>query len=556
MKSEFGLSYSGDHFFNNSGPSTFYDNDMSDLSMFQTFNDNNDFFSASSSSPQHTSSLDESFMFDSPTSAGSPMDDSVLDIPDVSMQFVPIKSETPVLNSNLFSETPVPNSNLFINLPATTVNNNKISPQIQQQDDKKNRQMKRRRTGTEETSTYEKETKSAKHSNNNNNSSSFTFPSREEILEMSSKEFEGRIEQIEQVHVFSNRELQEIKVYKRLIKNRESAQASRQKKKQIVKELEQKVSELEEENFKLRRSVALTSAENMSLKNEVQVLKSRIPNTNHLIGNTHSLNHVQAIPYMPRNPQLGPSSVRGVMLMVVLLSFGLLVGNVGFPGLKHMSLGTTPTRVFEAAQGQYKPVSNPTLLMDMLSTNSPQSEHLAERLSKKGRECDLNGTEPAACSLSMESVNSMDMRESDSEENENPSISSSTANNHMEEDEVSSSSTSSQGVDNKATSKKEPSVASAAGQETVSAPSPASFDWKPNTTYLMCSTMKHILPPNHISQQFDPGNPQNLTFFILPNDKGKGSKEDNEKVLEITCLMSSMSVLPIESMTSIQSAFH
>lgn len=56
-------------------------------------------------------------------------------------------------------------------------------------------------------------------------------------------------------------------------------------------------------------------------------------------------------------------------------------------------------------------------------------------------------------------------------------------------------------------------------QETVVAPSP--FDWKPNTTYLMCSTMKHILPPSHISQQFDPGNPQNLTFFILPSEKGK-----------------------------------
>lgn len=75
-KTEFGLSYSGDHFFNNNGP-TFYDNEMNDLSMFQTFNDNSDFFSASSSSPQHNSSLDESFMFDSPPHSGSPMDDSV-----------------------------------------------------------------------------------------------------------------------------------------------------------------------------------------------------------------------------------------------------------------------------------------------------------------------------------------------------------------------------------------------------------------------------------------------------------------------------------------------
>jgi len=294
-------------------------------------------------------------------------------------------------------------------------------------------------------------------------------------------------------------------------------------------------------------------------------LKSRIPNTNHLINNTHSINNGQPIPSynMPRNPQLGPTSVRGVMLMVVLLSFGLLVGNVGFPGLKHMSPGSAPARVFDAGQGQYKPVSNPTLLMDLLSTKgSSQSEHqhFAERLTKKDRDvdCHFNGTEPA-CSLSMESSNSMDMRESDSEEIENPSISSSTANNHMEDDEIPSTTPSTvlEDVANKADSKKEPStVTSATSREETVAPSPASFDWKPNTTYLMCSTMKHILPPTHISQQFDPGNPQNLTFFILPNDKGKDSKEESEKVLEITCLMSSMSVLPIESMATIQSAFH
>lgn len=226
-----------------------------------------------------------------------------------------------------------PSSTVY-NLPTTV---NSIKPNLFQQEEKKNRQMKRRRTGAEDSITYEKEAKSPKQAVNQNFAN--ILPSREEILEMSSREFESRIEQIEQTHVFSNRELQEIKVYKRLIKNRESAQASRQKKKQIVKELEQKVTELEEENFKLRRNVAITSAENMSLKNEVQLLKSRIPNTNNLINNPHVLNNpVQVIPpYIPRNPQLGPSSVRGVMLMVVLLSFGLLVGNVGFPGLKQMS---------------------------------------------------------------------------------------------------------------------------------------------------------------------------------------------------------------------------
>jgi len=224
---EFGLSISGDHFF--SYNTSFYDPELNDLSVFKSVNRNQDpFLSSSSGSSQH-SSFDESFMLDS---SGSPMiEDSLLDVPEAA-----VKVETRLTS------------------PVET---------------EKNRPAKRKRMGSEKDEicmSVDKESKIPRASGN------LALPSREEILEMSSKEFESRIEQIERTHVFTNRELQEIKVSKRLIKNRESAQASRQKKKQIVRELEQRVIELEEENFKLRRNTTITSAENIALKNELRML--------------------------------------------------------------------------------------------------------------------------------------------------------------------------------------------------------------------------------------------------------------------------------------------
>lgn len=391
---------------------------------------------------------------------------------------------------------------------------------------------KRRRPGQEDAS-FERETKLPK-----TNSFPNVLPSRDEILEMSSKEFEGRVEQIESSHTLSNREIQEIKVYKRLIKNRESAQASRQKKKQIVRELEQRVNELEEENFKLRRSMSITAAENLALKTEMQQIKNRIQG--------------QVVPqYSGRMPQ-GPNSLRGVMMMVVLLSFGLLVGNVGFPGLAKGQIEGN-TRVFSTEQAQYKPVSNPTILSDILTTNSGQSEHLAERLMKRDSyECELNGTGP----LSIEPLNrKFNFRHESIHELRDSSESYESVEERVESPRPNKYSS---GDNDKINIKVEdqangPVSPPTAQCDAVSNSITPVFDWKPNTTYLMCSTMKHIVPPTHITQQFDPENPQNLTFLILPSGKGEEKSQD-EKVLEITCLMSSMSVLPLGSVASLKEA--
>jgi len=258
-----------------------------------------------------------------------------------------------------------------------------------------------------------------------------------------------------------------------------------------VKDLEQRVIELEEENFNLKRNLAVTSSENLSLKNEVHLLKSRISPS---VG--------QVIPPFVR---MNPSSVRGVMLMVVLLSFGLLIGNVGFPGnpLSKQFVEMGKTRVFPS-EGQFKPVSNQKVLSELLYSNDNSEQHFASRVLKNNiLEENRNQSSAKTCTESTDSIC--------------PEIS---------------------------VKKEESDVLPLS-------PSSNEINWKPNTTYLVCSTMKQVVPPPHITEQFHPDNPQNLTFFILPSKTEVPVQDPSEQIVEITCLMSSMSVLSMETLKNI-----
>uniref|UniRef100_A0A6B2LMT8 BZIP domain-containing protein n=1 Tax=Arcella intermedia TaxID=1963864 RepID=A0A6B2LMT8_9EUKA len=90
--------------------------------------------------------------------------------------------------------------------------------------------------------------------------------SREELLSFSSDQFEELIETVAGVRELSTNEKNEIKRQRRLIKNRESAQASRQRKKTHIYELEKQVRELTEENEVLKTKVAQLTSENSHLK--------------------------------------------------------------------------------------------------------------------------------------------------------------------------------------------------------------------------------------------------------------------------------------------------
>jgi len=100
--------------------------------------------------------------------------------------------------------------------------------------------------------------------------------SREELLQISSDDFEEHVRQLSALKPLSSSERNMIKRQRRLIKNRESAQASRQRKKDYVGDLEKKVGDLISSNAKLKEEYSSLTAENRQLKNEVEFLSDLV----------------------------------------------------------------------------------------------------------------------------------------------------------------------------------------------------------------------------------------------------------------------------------------
>jgi len=81
-----------------------------------------------------------------------------------------------------------------------------------------------------------------------------TLP-RDDLLSMTSEDFEEYIRKIKDARTLSSTEQTEIKRQRRLIKNRESAQSSRNKKRQFITTLKGQLQQLQEENLELKGKV-------------------------------------------------------------------------------------------------------------------------------------------------------------------------------------------------------------------------------------------------------------------------------------------------------------
>lgn len=92
--------------------------------------------------------------------------------------------------------------------------------------------------------------------------------SREDLLKLSTKSLETYAHSLGSNRSFSEEEERQLKRQRRLIKNRESAQLSRQRKRLYIEELEKKVTALTTENNELIKQVAILTTENASLREE------------------------------------------------------------------------------------------------------------------------------------------------------------------------------------------------------------------------------------------------------------------------------------------------
>lgn len=112
-------------------------------------------------------------------------------------------------------------------------------------------------------------------------------------------------------------EERQLKRQKRLIKNRESAQLSRLRKKIYIEELEKKVTSLAAQNELLTQQVNSISADKKKLSEEVLYLQNIVKSSSHL---PHS--ESSSLVPVKRNPS--NLKAAGVCLLMVLFSFGLI----------------------------------------------------------------------------------------------------------------------------------------------------------------------------------------------------------------------------------------
>lgn len=152
----------------------------------------------------------------------------------------------------------------FYNVQAASPQSVVSSPEVDPTE-KKKRGRKRRRTdeGSVDVSGDEEDV-------------SFVTLSREELLEISSRELEDRTKKLIAIRPLTASEQREIKRQRRLIKNREYAQASRAKKKGNMSEINHRMQSLEDENEELKRQVAMLQARCNDLSHENSDLKAKL----------------------------------------------------------------------------------------------------------------------------------------------------------------------------------------------------------------------------------------------------------------------------------------
>ena len=136
---------------------------------------------------------------------------------------------------------------------------------------------------------------------------------REELRKLSSKGFDQITSSLTATHALTEEEERQLKRQKRLIKNRESAQLSRQRKKQYMEELEKKVENLNATNESLAEQVSSLTSDKQKLEEEVLFLR----------------NLVKQSPTMSPSEKKQALSSRnakaaGICLLIMLFSFGLV----------------------------------------------------------------------------------------------------------------------------------------------------------------------------------------------------------------------------------------
>lgn len=163
---------------------------------------------------------------------------------------------------------------------------------------------------------------------------------REKLLKMSLSSFDNFVHTISEVRKLTAEELRDVKRQRRLIKNRESAQASRTRRKTEVNQMERQIEELQRDREGLAERVKLLEQQNNELQRMLASVGHHVQSAASSVWDSLSVNG------SPRSA----SKAAGACLMIVLLSFGLFL-NFGAapppassPAVPHMRYMYEPSR--------------------------------------------------------------------------------------------------------------------------------------------------------------------------------------------------------------------
>eukprot|EP01129_Flabellula_baltica_P012443 TRINITY_DN5625_c0_g1_i1.p1 TRINITY_DN5625_c0_g1~~TRINITY_DN5625_c0_g1_i1.p1 ORF type:complete len:474 (+),score=129.97 TRINITY_DN5625_c0_g1_i1:58-1479(+) len=296
---------------------------------------------------------------------------------------------------------------------------------------------------------------------------------RKELLQISSEDFDDYIERLANFKSITKNDKKEIIRQRRLIKNRESAKESRRRKKSHVAELEQKVNELTERNGNLQAALNSVSQENMHLRLELDKFRKMVSGEEQV----------------PDSQYL----TKGVVLFVVLLSFGLFFGISGEKKFDDESFKPYSERIF-TGKDNFKATS-----FDVNSEQNFVNPRIQEVYSKA-----IGPKEPAVLSPKVNVDETLESKSNYSlEENMIPKI----------EEEI----------------KSEPEIK----QEDVEmgdVDEVPELKFESNTTYLLCKNMKYLTPEEDIP--YDPELPLRLSLLL--------EEGESDKLLQVTCQVTDM----------------
>lgn len=191
-----------------------------------------------------------------------------------------------------------------------------------------------------------------------------TLP-RDELLKLSSQELEDYAENLRKVRKLTAEEEKDLRRQRRLIKNRESAQLSRVRRREHIEVIEAQLNEVQAENARLKLQVETLTAENLQLKQHIAAssspatatLEPQLPasppahcgdvssaiNAGEHIASPSLIKMVQSWTTLGKGATA--NAVKATYLFVILLSIGLFF-NARFvhygPGLGPLEMGPRP----------------------------------------------------------------------------------------------------------------------------------------------------------------------------------------------------------------------